>query len=589
VDILILNDVDAATLPGWRYRLRQHLIPIVRWETPYLALLQSYLRTPMLDSYFAFTANLGTHTFFMIALPICFWFGYTRLGLALANLLAFGVIVSGVVKDLVCLPRPLSPPLQRITMSGSAALEYGFPSTHSTNAISVVVYALYLLKNAEGLDENARFWTQTACYAYAVSIIFGRLYCGMHGFFDVIIGSVLGAAIAGVQIAYGDTFHQWLWEGPYVHPLIGALVMLAIVRLHPEPADDCPCFDDSVAFSGVVIGAYFAAYTFPRTTYSVDYPVPGTTPYSFEEIGLVKTILRVLAGVVTIFIWRAIMKPFLFKVLPPIFRIIEKLGADLPRTFFLKASQYKSIPELRKDDNVIPSARDIPQIIGDVRQRRGRAVSVGPQSAADAYEQIAYRQEQRRRSLSKEREAPLLPEIKESDSPPKENHDPTQQQLKAKRSGYFSNPLSETPPNKSPSAKSARPPPLNFTNLPTPLASRVQSYDQISSSPTSFDPLLTPPLSELDPDHMFGGVSPIARLPSETEEFPFYDLAEKEFLDERRREEEEIFGKIERVRVRYDVEVVTKLVVYAGIAFLAVQGCPVGFEVMGLGMGVGER
>jgi len=30
------------------------------------------------------TANLGTHTFFMTALPICFWCGYTGLGRAYA-------------------------------------------------------------------------------------------------------------------------------------------------------------------------------------------------------------------------------------------------------------------------------------------------------------------------------------------------------------------------------------------------------------------------------------------------------------------------------------------------------------------------
>jgi hypothetical protein len=429
-----------------------------------------------------------------------------------------------------------------------------------------------------------------ACYAYGTSIIFGRLYCGMHGFFDVIFGSVLGALIAGIQIAWGDSFQQWLWEGSYTHPLIGALVMLAIVRLHPEPADDCPCFDDSVSFSGVLIGVYIAAYTFPRTTYSVDYPVPGTTPYSFEEIGFVKTILRVLAGVVTIFVWRAVMKPFMFKILPPIFRMVERLGADLPRTFFLKASEYKSVPELRKDDNVIPSARDIPQIIGDVRQRRGRAVSVGPQSAADAYEQIAYRQEQRRRSLSKERDPSLLSDIRESDSPQKENYDLTQQSLKEKRSVLFNTPLSQTTSNTSTTSK-GRPPPLNFTNLPTPLASRVQSYESYHQilitgpdNDTENDPLLTPPLSVEQYELQLGGVSPIARLPSHTEEFPFYDLAEKKYLEERRKEEEEIFGKIERVRVRYDVEVITKLVVYAGIAFLAVQGCPVGFEVVGLGM-----
>jgi hypothetical protein len=54
----------------------------VRWETPYLALMQETLRSPALDSYFAFTANLGTHTFYMIFLPILFWCGYTNVGRA---------------------------------------------------------------------------------------------------------------------------------------------------------------------------------------------------------------------------------------------------------------------------------------------------------------------------------------------------------------------------------------------------------------------------------------------------------------------------------------------------------------------------
>jgi len=50
-------------------------------------------------------------------------------------------------------------------------------------------------------------------------------------------------------------------------------------------------------------------------------------------------------------------------------------------------------------------------------------------------------------------------------------------------------------------------------------------------------------------------------------------------------EEAEMFSKIERPRVRYDVEVVTKLVVYAGIGWWAVKGCPILFEILGMGMG----
>jgi hypothetical protein len=71
---------DKTRLPRWRYNLREQILPLIRWETPYLAWFQANLRSPALDSYFAISANLGTHTCFMIMLPILFWCGYTSLG-----------------------------------------------------------------------------------------------------------------------------------------------------------------------------------------------------------------------------------------------------------------------------------------------------------------------------------------------------------------------------------------------------------------------------------------------------------------------------------------------------------------------------
>lgn len=41
--------------------------------------MQQRVRTPLMDVYFANTSNLGTHTFFMVMLPIIFWFGYGAL------------------------------------------------------------------------------------------------------------------------------------------------------------------------------------------------------------------------------------------------------------------------------------------------------------------------------------------------------------------------------------------------------------------------------------------------------------------------------------------------------------------------------
>ena len=257
----------------------------------------------------------------------------------MVHVLASGVIWSGFIKDMLCLPRPLSPPLHRITMSGSTALEYGFPSTHSTNAVSVAVYAIQMLRTTtETHHPTIHLTLQILFYFYAVSIVFGRLYCGMHGFFDVVVGSILGAGLSAIQIIYGDALDAWICQGSYMNPLIATLIILVLVRIHPEPADDCPCFDDSVAFAGVIIGCQIGAWHYAGTGFAWDYPIPSTVPFDLKRIGWLKACLRICMGVGIIFAWRGIMKPALFKILPPIFRVLEHARLDLPRAFFLTAS-----------------------------------------------------------------------------------------------------------------------------------------------------------------------------------------------------------------------------------------------------------
>lgn len=456
----------------------------------------------------------------MLMLPIAMWCGQNDVGRGLYHILAWGVIFSGFAKDLVCLPRPLSPPLQRITMSGTAALEYGFPSTHTTNAVSVAVWALYGLHQSTSMAPTTKFLLQLLCYVYAFSIAFGRLYCGMHGFFDVILGGIGGFFLAIFQILFADEYNRWVSTGSPWNCILVAIFMLIVVRVHPEPADDCPCFEDSVAFAGVIIGADIAMWRYAHNPLSISDPVPGTTPYSFAQLGLVKSTLRILLGVFIVFGWRAFMKPLLFRILPPLFRIIERLSLDLPRRYFLKASQYSKIPPLRRDDNVIPSASDIPNLINSVRQRKGRAVSVGPQSAADAYETIAYRREQRRRSLSGGSEkAPML-----------------------RHSRSASAVIDEAVEHELP-----------------PISTDTGGY--------VVNPLITPTEADL-------------QRPATREPFPDFYEAMKEEENERRA----IFGSLEKVRVRYDVEVVTKLIVYSGIAWLAVEVIPLLLEVVGLGV-----
>jgi dihydrosphingosine 1-phosphate phosphatase len=48
------------------------------------------------------------------------------------------------------------------------------------------------------------------------------------------------------------------------------------------------------------------------------------------------------------------------------------------------------------------------------------------------------------------------------------------------------------------------------------------------------------------------------------------------------RNDREMFSALEKPRIRYDVEVITKLVVYAGIAWWAIEGNPLWFRAVGI-------
>src|ERR1700753_313949 len=107
----------------------------------------------------------------------------------------------------------------------------------------------------------------------------------MHGFTDVIAGSALGALLAFCELQFGAKHSDWVANGSIMNPLIIALIVLIIVRLHPEPADNCPCFDDSVAFSGVLIGVNFAQWHMAQTN-STSYHILGVSPENVELLAM---------------------------------------------------------------------------------------------------------------------------------------------------------------------------------------------------------------------------------------------------------------------------------------------------------------
>lgn len=417
-------------------------------------------------------------------------------------------------------------------------LEYGFPSTHSANAVSVAVYALFSISAPDcELQHSTKLILGAISLFYAFSIVLGRLYCGMHGFLDVIVGSIMGALISVVECVYGSHIDKFLHSSTWVAPAIVALVIVALIRIHPEPADDCPCFDDSVAFAAVFIGIELGGWHYATGNWAWNLPVPATVPFDLEHMGWFVVIMRVIVGVLVIFAWREVMKPTLLRYLPHIFRSIEQYGVILPRKFFMPASEYKKIPSHLKVDNVMPSVSDLPGLLSSIRHPgRGRSVSVGPQSAADAYETLAYREKRRRDSLTEDSavQSPRSPAARSPSASGKKD--------------YFALPVTAKMDSEGAvqqvSGNSALLGARTTGNLPTPAQSRVGSFEQMMGQGHVLMTPSTPPATKYD----------------ESKD----DDVEIMVGQQNEMEEKEMFSLLEKPRVRYDVEVVTKLVVYTG-------------------------
>ena len=147
--------------------------------------------------------------------------------------------------------------------------------------------------------------------------------------------------------------------------------------------------------------------------------------------------------------------------------------------------KYKKIPPRLHDHDLLPDVSEIPSIL-----RRRRAVSVGPQSEADAYETLAYREKRRRESNSR---SPAVGDAAAS---------------------------------------------IDRTASPN---SKLEEYEHMMGSGST----RLPPSSDTDVNQ---SSSPQTSPESEVEESS----------------PAELFARIAKPRVRYDVEVVTRLIVYSG-------------------------
>ena len=138
-------------------------------------------------------------------------------------------------------------------------------------------------------------------FIYAFSVVYGRLYTAMHSFTDCIAGIILGAGTwwahtdwagipyvlqpsnpmtkllslfhigtlqpsgsllvyVGKGLGTGKWIEGWIEYGGWEVPLTLIPLCLLAVHHHPQPVDDCPCFEDAIAILSVVLGAFVSRW-----------------------------------------------------------------------------------------------------------------------------------------------------------------------------------------------------------------------------------------------------------------------------------------------------------------------------------------
>ncbi|OMJ13028.1 Dihydrosphingosine 1-phosphate phosphatase [Smittium culicis] len=230
-------------------------------------------------------------------LPLLFWFGLGSLARGLAIVVLFIVSTTGWLKDYVSTNRPKSPPIVRLSFNSLHELEYGFPSTHSAYAIGCAIYLTIV-----NLLNNPTFSYYSIFLLFvwflAFSVLFGRIYCGMHSPIDVYGGITVGALVSIPLALFYNELEVYVYT-TFNGLLICSLITFIIFYYHPTFADKCLCYQDTFSALSVIGGIIYGSFLF-----SINRPISekysDRVYFNYHEFGLAKTLIRIVFGLVVI-------------------------------------------------------------------------------------------------------------------------------------------------------------------------------------------------------------------------------------------------------------------------------------------------
>lgn len=277
---------------------------------------QYEVRNWLLHILFLFSAGLGHEIFYITCLPCIHWCLDPFLCRRLVNMWALVMYIGQVTKDLLKLPRPVSPPVVKLETRVDA--EYGLPSTHAMAATSISFTLLF------SAPSRLQFQFEVGLLiAVTLSslVCLSRLYTGMHSVLDVICGVAMSAVILLLTYPYWETLDH-LQLHTRMSPVVVPALLLLLCYRYPDLDHYSTTRGDTTTILGSCAGASVGYWvneqlgqTFePRGTLPV--PLPTLTANA-----LALGAGRILVGIVALVGTRQIVKTLSLHVLYSWYRV----------------------------------------------------------------------------------------------------------------------------------------------------------------------------------------------------------------------------------------------------------------------------
>uniref|UniRef100_A0A3Q0T781 Sphingosine-1-phosphate phosphatase 2 n=1 Tax=Amphilophus citrinellus TaxID=61819 RepID=A0A3Q0T781_AMPCI len=198
---------------------------------------------------FLLSAGLGHEVFYITCLPIIHWSVDPFLCRRLVNMWALVMYVGQVMKDILKLPRPSSPPVVKLEPRVDA--EYGLPSTHAMAATAI---SFTLLLSAPSRIQFPFEVGLLIAVTLSTLVSLSRLYTGMHSVLDVICGILISATLLGITYPYWETLDHFQLNSR-ISPIVVVALLYFLCFIYPELDHYSPTRGDTTTVLGSCAGA----------------------------------------------------------------------------------------------------------------------------------------------------------------------------------------------------------------------------------------------------------------------------------------------------------------------------------------------